>query len=50
MLLIGLAFRLLRSLASPRRKKTTLSPEPHPRGSLHPDRIEDATFTDISER
>jgi hypothetical protein len=50
MLLIALAFRLLRRVASPRRKETTLPPEPHPRPSLRPDRIEDATFTDISER
>ena len=48
MLLIGLAFRVLRSLALPRRKETTIPPEPQ--RSPRQNRIEDATFTDISER
>jgi hypothetical protein len=50
MLLIALAFRLLRRVAARRRKEATLPPDSNPRPSSRPDRIEDATFTEISDK
>lgn len=50
LLLIGLAFRLVRALMAPHRRQKEVSPASHPNRDLQNKHIEDANFTEIDER